>query len=154
MDISERLVSQLNENQMEILMRGVKEAYENRDTDAFLSYFAEDGIWTIPEGSYRGKEAIRQVLSRLDQYVPDRQFRDTGIGIIIKNNVGIWERIEETITADGRKSIVPGVSLFEFNGDKIHHLRVYIDRLTVAQQAAKGWMEKRIINAIINQMES
>lgn len=142
------------EKKIENLIRGVAEAFMSRDMEKFLSFFAEDGVWVVPEGSFRGKEEIERFLTRLDQVVPDRKSRNTGIGIVVKGNVAVWERVEEAVTSDGRRSEVPGVSVFEFSDDKIQQLRVYVDRLSVAKQAARGWLEKRIINAVVSRIET
>jgi predicted Fe-Mo cluster-binding NifX family protein len=48
------------------------------------------------------------------------------------------------------KTIQPAVCIYDFQNGKIVNVRVFQDRLTVAQQATKGiakWMVNMIVNA-------
>ena len=42
---------------------------------------------------------------------------------------------------------------YEFSDGKIKEVRAAFDRLSLAQQAAKGWLPKMLVNFIVKKME-
>ncbi len=143
----------MSEKKIEGLMRGMVEAHVKGDVEKTLSFFAEDGVWVEPEGTFRGKEELKRFLTWSAQTTPDKKIRDAGIGIMVKGNKAVWESVFEGVTPDGRRWEIPVVCVYEFSGEKIQQHRPLYDRLSAARQGAKGWLEKRIINAVVSRME-
>ena len=67
-------------------------------------------------------------------------------------NIGISEHIISA-TMRGMKGQVTEVNIFEFKNDKIQSARGFLDRLAIAKQAAKGPIEKMMVNMLDNSME-
>ena len=67
---------------------------------------------------------------------------------MVKGNKAVWECIFEGVTRDSRKLEIPGVCVYEFSGEKIQQHRAFYDRVSMGKKAAKGWLEKKIINAV------
>jgi len=57
-----------------------------------------------------------------------------------------------SLRGGGKKQRLSGLILFEFRNGKVQQAHEYYDRLLVAQQLANGWLEKKIINAVVNRM--
>jgi hypothetical protein len=47
----------------------------------------------------------------------------------------------------------PGVCIYEIDNGKIKQHTVLYDRLSVAKQAVKGAVSKRVVNSVLNKME-
>jgi len=68
-------------------------------------------------------------------------------------NKALYELIEEPVTPDGRKFEIPAMIVYEVSDDKIQQYKSFYDRLSIAKQAAKRWLEKKTVNSIVNRME-
>jgi len=68
-------------------------------------------------------------------------------------NKALYELVEESVTLDGRKFEIPAMIVYDVSDDKIQQYRSLYDRLSIAKQAAKGWLEKKTVNSIVNRME-
>jgi ketosteroid isomerase-like protein len=53
----------MSEEKMEGLIRGFVEAFAKGDVEKTLSFLAEDAVWVAPEGTFRGKEEVRRLVS-------------------------------------------------------------------------------------------
>jgi hypothetical protein len=56
----------------------------------------------------------------------------------------------EVVTFEGMKYETPGVCIYEIGDGKIKQHTVLYDRLSVAKQAVKGAVSKRVINSVLN----
>lgn len=113
----------------------------------------EDAVWVTAMGRFKGKEEVRRYFAWDVQVTPNAKLRETGVGIVVKGNQAFSEVVEEWVMPDGRKIEIPLLFALEFSNDKIQQARVYYDRLSIAKQAARGWIEKKIMNSIVNSME-
>jgi len=143
----------MSEEKLESIIRDFVEAYAKWDAEKTLSFLTEDAVWVAPEGTFKGKEEIKRLLTWVAQVNRSIKFRDTGIGIIMKGNKAVYEYIIEGVTSEGVKFETPGICMYEFSGEKIQHHRALYDGLSVANQAVKGWFAKTVMNFIINQAE-
>lgn len=148
------------DQRLEEVVRRFENAYANNDVEGALALFAEDGLWAISPGVFKGKERIQQVLdwtARLNTEAAN--VRPAGIGVLVKENIAISETRNEE-SAEGIRYAYPCVSVFEFNADgKIQRLRTYYEKLTLVQSVAnqlpgiKGWLAKKLINSVVAQGE-
>ena len=82
----------------------------------------------------------------------------SGIGLIVKENKAVAEGIDEG-WVEGKKFEMLAITVFEFNHDKIQHIRLFYDRLSVIKQVTMqykgvtGWFAKRLINYIVGRAE-
>jgi len=139
----------MSEKKIESIIRSFVEAVEKRDEEKTLSFLAEDAVWVAPEGTFKGKEEIKRLLTWMAQSARDIKFRDTGIGIMVKGNKAVYEYVIEAVTSEGITFETPGICVYEFSDEKIEQHRVLYDRLSIGKQVAKGWFAKRVVNSLI-----
>ncbi len=144
----------MSEEKIARVVRDFVEAYTRRDVDKVLSFLTEDVVWVQPEGALKGKEEVKHTFTYMTQKTPELRIRDAGIGILVKGNRAVYEWVYEGSTSDGRRfREIPGITVYEFSGEKIQQYREYYDRLSMAKQVAKGWFEKTIVGTIVNRWE-
>jgi len=142
----------VSEQRIEGMMRDFVKAVEEKDVEKALSFLADDADYVTPEGTFKGKGELRRYLTWVIRSGPDQRIIDAGIGVMVKGEKAVYEH-NVVATYKGTKYEVPTVCVYEFKGDKIQHLRTVSDRLTVAKQVAKGWLEKTMVNSFISRME-
>ena len=109
-------------------------------------------IGVNPDGVFKGKEEIKNYLKRVFDTSPDLKIIESGVKIIAEEDRAVYEHILEG-SYEGMKYQILALGICEFKGDKIQHVRTVYDRLTLAQQLAKGKIAKTAVNSIINRME-
>jgi len=143
----------MSERELESFLRDFGKAWVERDVEKMLSFFAEDGVFVSRDGTFKGKEELRRFWTWDVKVNPNVKYRDAGVGIVVKGNKIFHELIVEGVTPDGRKFEIPGMDVYEISDGKIQQKRSFYDGLSIAKQCAKGWLEKTIINAVVNRME-
>jgi ketosteroid isomerase-like protein len=134
------------------IMRNFKDAYNKKDLEESLSFFAEDADWVNPDGVFKGKEKIKSYLKWAFEIIPDHKIIESGVKIIAEEDRAVYEHILEG-SYEGMKYQILALCIYEFKGDKIKHVRSAYDRLSLAKQVAKGPIAKTAVNSIIKQME-
>jgi limonene-1,2-epoxide hydrolase len=148
----------VSEEKIESIVRDFGEAFVKRDVEKMLSFFSEDAVWVSPVGTFKGKEGLRRVLTWDTQIMPTVKSRRSGIGIMVKENKAVTEDISEG-WVEGKKYEILAVTVFEFSGDKIQHIRLFYDKLSIIKQVTMqytgvtGWFAKRLINYIVGRGE-
>jgi len=126
--------------------------------EKMLSFFAEDAVWVSPVGTFEGKEGLRRVLTWDTQIAPTVKAKRSGIGIIVKDNKAVTEDISEG-WYEGKKYEILAITVFEFSDDKIQHIRLFYDKLSIIKQVTMqykgvtGWFAKRLVNYIVGRGE-
>ena len=144
----------MSEEKIVSVIRDFAEAYVKRDVEKMLSFLTDDVVRISPEGTFKGKEEVKRYLTWDAQITPDIKLREAGVGIIVKGNKAAYEWTYEGSTSDGRRwRDIPGITTYEFSGEKIQQYREYYDRLSMGKQVAKGWFEKMIVGTIVNRWE-
>ena len=134
------------------IIRDFLKALEAKDGDKVLSFFAEDGDWTIPEGVFKGKEELKHYLNWMLPLFQGGKITECGNGIITQGNKAYVEFMV-TGTVMGKKVEYLEMAAWEFSDDKIKHVRRVSDRLLICKQAARGWLQKWVVNYIVKQVE-
>ncbi len=140
------------EAKIENIVRDYAKALSDKDIDKALSFCTDDAVWVTPQGTFKGKEELRHYLSWMAQSMPDLLITETGIGVIAHGNKAVYEHTFFG-TFEGMEWEVLAMCAYEFSGDKIQNLRTVFDRLSVAKQAAQGWMAKTAVDSIIENMQ-
>jgi len=143
----------MSEEKLESIIREYGAAYEKMAVEKTLSFFTDDVIWIAPEGTFNGKNEARRDLTWIFQSLNQIKFRDAGVGIMVKGNKAVYQFVTEGVLKDGRKYEAPGACFYEFVGEKIQRHTVMGDRLTLAKQAAKGIVERWVVNNVVNATE-
>jgi hypothetical protein len=87
-----------------------------------------------------------------------RARKRSGIELMVKENKAVAEDMDEGWT-EGKKFEMLVITVFEFNHDKIQHIRLFYDRLFIIKQVAMqykgatGLFAKRLINYIVGRAE-
>lgn len=142
----------MSEEKIESIMRDFVKAFTKRDVEKAVSFFTEDATWTTPEGTFKGKEELKRYLTWLAQSTPDLTVTDSGIGIMVQGNKGVYEHIFAG-TREGVRGEMLVMCVYEFSDEKIQHARSVYDRLSLAKQVSKGWLAKRVVNCVVKRAE-
>jgi ketosteroid isomerase-like protein len=105
------------------LMQAISAAFNSRDVERIVSYFAEDAVFCLARGpepvgrTLRGKAAIRKALSDRFRQIPDMRW--DGQEYILAGNqaVSIWTVRGKG--ADGEDLNYQGCDIYRFRGDRI-----------------------------------
>jgi ketosteroid isomerase-like protein len=141
----------MSEETIKTLMRDALGAIVTGDVDKALTFFAADPTWVTPEGTFQGLQEVRRYLSWMAQ-IPDLTYTETGIGIVVHGDQAAIEHIFEG-TYEGTKCKWLAMCAWEFGDGKVQHLRTVYDRLSILDQAAKGWLEHTIVSSLVNRAE-
>ena len=140
------------EAKIESIMRDYVKALSEKDIDKALSFCTDDAMWVTPLGTFKGKEELRHYLTWMAQSMPDLLITETGIGIVVHGSKAVYEHTLSG-TSQGMRWEVLAMCAYEFSGDKIQNLRTVFDRLSLAKQVAQGWMAKKAVSSIIENMQ-
>jgi ketosteroid isomerase-like protein len=143
----------MSEKNVETLIRNFLDAHMKLDADGTLSFFAENAVWQTSEGVFKGKEEAKRYLTWMYKVNRQMKYKDAGIGLVVKGNKAVYEYMLEGVSYQGMKYETPGVCTYEIDDGKITQHRILMDRLSLAKQAAKGTIQKRVVNSLVNAME-
>jgi len=146
-------VSDTSEKNVETLIRNFHDAYMKLDVDGTLSFFTEDTVWQVPEGMFKGKAEVKRYLTWAFKMNRQVKFKDAGIGLVVNGNKAVYEYMLEAVSYQGMKYETLGICIYEIDDGKIKQHTILHDRLSVAKQAAKGVVQKRVVNSLVNTME-
>jgi ketosteroid isomerase-like protein len=111
------------------LMKDINAAFNSRDVDRILSFFADDATFLMargPEADGRrvsGKAAIGKVLADRFKVITDMRWDHVDQFIAGPRAVTVW--MVTGTGADGEKLNYRGCDLYEFRGDKILNKDTY-----------------------------
>ena len=144
----------IERGKLEVLVRGVVDAFNRKDLEGLLSFFADDAVMVRPEGTFHGKDEIRRFyVWNFVGYLQNTLFEKD---LVVEGNKVVLEFVSEaTIVRSGKKlkQHLPGMVMFEFKDGRVQQVHDYYNKLLGAQQLANGWFEKTIINAVVKRME-
>jgi ketosteroid isomerase-like protein len=110
-------------------MKEINAAFNSRDVDRIMSFFADDATFLMargPEADGRrvhGKAAIRKVLADRFKVITDMRWDHVDAFIAGSRAVTVW--MVTGTGADGEKLNYRGCDLYEFRGDKILNKDTY-----------------------------
>jgi ketosteroid isomerase-like protein len=142
----------MTEEKIASIMRELIKSLETGDVEKTLSFFAEDGVWINPNGTFKGKEELRNYLTISSQSMRDMKVTEIGNKIIVQENKSFYEH-QIAATIEGKRIEGLAMCAYEFTDDKVQEVRTVYDRLLLAKQAAKGWLPQMLVNSIVKQAE-
>ena len=134
------------------IMRDFVKTMETGDVEKTLSFFTDDGVWVNPNGTFKGKDAVRRYFTVLSQSMRDMKVTESGNGIIVQGNKAFFEHVISG-TFRGQRCEALAMCAYEFSGEKIKEIRSVFDRLLMAKQTAKGWLARSLVNFMAKQAE-
>jgi ketosteroid isomerase-like protein len=111
------------------LLLQINEAFNSRDVDRILAFFADDATFLMARGPepcgrrIQGKAAIGRVLADRFKVINDMRWDHIDHFVTGDRAVSVW-----TVTgrgADGERLNYQGCDLYQFRGDKILHKDTY-----------------------------
>lgn len=109
----------------ETLVRDFCAAWERRDVDALLAYFAPDAVYhNMPLEPVRGHAAIRDVLNVF--VPPASKIRFELLAIASRGDLVFTERVDR-FTVGGKEVALPVAGVFEIRAGKVAAWRDYFD---------------------------
>ena len=104
-------------------MRDFARVLAKGDTDKAISFFTEDAVWVTPNGTFSGLEGITKYIKWMKSNIADQTITETGIGVSVKANTGIYEHVISGITK-GKKWDALAICIYEFQDKKITSIRM------------------------------
>jgi limonene-1,2-epoxide hydrolase len=110
-------------------------AFNSRDVDAIMAFFAEDAVYhNMPAQPVKGTAAIRRAI---ESFVSPASRVDWEILRIAQaGNAVLTERVDRFVV-NGKEVVLPVMGTFELAGGKITAWRDYFDLATWQRQAAR-----------------
>jgi len=112
------------------LMKAISAAFNSRDVDRIVAFFAEDGVFCLSRGSepvgrtLKGRAVIRQVLADRFKQIPDMRWENEEYILAGNRAVSIW-----TVRGkggDGEVLNYQGCDIYTFGADdKIVHKNTF-----------------------------
>ena len=100
----------------------------------------------------RGPDDFKQFVIKIRENMPDLHFAIEDL-IAESDKVVSWYTMRGTPKAVGKQVTLEGALLSRIADGKAVEDREITDRLSMAQQGAKGWFQKRMINGIVKQLD-
>jgi uncharacterized protein (TIGR02246 family) len=150
--IERKTAAKMPSEEIANVVRKLNEALSKGDIETLMSFYAEDATLLSPNGKFQGKDAIRHNWTWSLETWRNLTTTETEFGVMaMGSKVAAEHTVEGTV--GGMKVSIPIPCLYEFSGDKIQLHKMTYDRLSLAKQAAKGWLSKRLVGSIEAQME-
>ena len=111
------------------LMKEINAAFNSRDVDRIMAFFAEDCTFLMARGPeavgrrVHGKEAVRRVLADRFKVIPDMRWDHVDSFICGDRAVSVW--MVTGRGSDGERLNYRGCDIYEFRGDKILNKDTY-----------------------------
>jgi ketosteroid isomerase-like protein len=138
---------------LETIVREFEDAYVRKDVERMTSFFADDAAWIGPEGTFTGRDEVRRYLTWYANEDMDLRVSETGIGIAVKGSRAVFQCTIEATMPNGVKWEAPSTSVYEFRGKLIERKTVCYDRLSIAKQVARGFLDRFVVNLVVDRFE-
>src|ERR1700722_378252 len=112
------------------LMKAISAAFNSRDVDRIVSFFAEDGVFCLARGpesvgrTLKGKATIRKALADRFLQIPDMRWENEEYILAGPDRaISIWAG--RGGGEDGEELDYQGCDIYRFQGDKIIHKNTF-----------------------------
>jgi ketosteroid isomerase-like protein len=118
------------------IMKSINEAFNSRDVDRIMEFFAEDCTFLMARGPepagrrVHGKAAVRKVLADRFKVIPDMRWDHIDDFMCGTRAVSVW--MVTGVGKDGEKLNYQGCDIYEFRGDKILNKDTYWKQVETA----------------------
>jgi len=117
------------DNPTPALMKEINAAFNSRDVDRIVAFFADDCTFLMARGPeavgrrVHGKDAVRRVLADRFKVIPDMRWDHVDDFICGNRAVSVWMVTGQG--KDGERLNYRGCDIYEFRGDKILNKDTY-----------------------------
>ena len=112
------------------LMKAISAAFNSRDVDRIVSFFAEDGVFCLARGpesvgrTLSGKAVIRKALADRFAVIPDMRWENEEYILAGDRAISVWTVRGKS--ADGEELNYQGCDIYTFNKEsKIVHKNTF-----------------------------
>jgi ketosteroid isomerase-like protein len=111
------------------LMKAISAAFNSRDVERIVAFFAEDGVFCLARGpesvgrTLAGKAAIRKALADRFVQIPDMRWENEEYILAEDRAISVWTVRGKG--ADGEELNYQGCDIYTFKGDKIVHKNTF-----------------------------
>jgi ketosteroid isomerase-like protein len=135
-----------SEERIRLLAQALDDAVEVGDRQAVMNFFAEDAEIVLFGIKLCGSDEIQRAIDWMFDHLGDIEFQP--ITIMIEGGVFFEEFIWKASTPDGKEIELDAAEVLVYVDDKIKSLRIYADRMVLAQVLAKGLIEKTLLKKL------
>ncbi len=129
------------------LAKDLDDAIERKDVESVVKAFAEDCAIEMFGLTLKGKAGVCRWLDWL--YSKLARVRLTPITIMIKGNVFFEEFLVEAQLKNGDEVAVKQSEVLEYENGKVKNLRLYFDRLELAEAVAKDIFSRALVKRFV-----
>jgi ketosteroid isomerase-like protein len=107
----------------EKLMRAISAAFNSRDVDRIVEFFADDAVFYLARGpepvgrALRGKETIRKALADRFKVIADMRWEHKEYIFAGDSAISVW--VVKGTSSDGEKLNYQGCDIYKFRDGKI-----------------------------------
>jgi len=111
------------------LMKAISAAFNSRDVERIVAFFAEDGVFCLSRGpepvgrTLAGKAAIKKALADRFKVIPDMRWENEEYILAGDRAISVWTVRGKS--ADGEELDYQGCDIYTFKGDKIIHKNTF-----------------------------
>ena len=115
------------------LMKSISAAFNSRDVERIVAFFAEDGVFCLSRGpepvgrTLAGKAAIRKALADRFKVIPDMRWANEEYILAPGDDkdraISVWTVRGKS--ADGEDLNYQGCDIYTFKGDKVVHKNTF-----------------------------
>jgi len=127
--------------------KALDDAIERRNMEEVMSYFCDDCEVEVLGIKLTGKEGLRKAFGWMYKYLPDMAL--IPITIMVDGNTFFEEFIVEAKVKGGKEIQVKQAEVLVYDDYKVKSLRLYFDRLELAEAFVSNPVEQVMVNQII-----
>jgi len=133
-------VSSLTDNENERIAKKIIQAYNDKNLESWLSYFAEDSIVIWPDDVKPSLDELREEFIEIADAIPDRKF--TVDRIVSRGNTVLIELVVSGtqkgelfgMPASNKSFEMPMAQVIDIEKGKVNRYRFYANYQTLLQQ--------------------
>ena len=138
----------MNANRIRALAKSLDDAIENEDIEKVLSFFTEDCETELLGLRLKGRQGLKRALDWMYKHVTSITL--SPITIIIDGSVFFEEFLVRAKTHKGELLEVKQAEVLIYNEDYlVTSLRLYFDRLLLADTVATNIIDRDLLNQVI-----
>ena len=140
--------SKLNTEQIRQYAQALDDAIENHDTEEIVSHFSEDCEIELLGIRLTGKEGLRRAIAWMYQHL--KEIALIPVTIMIEDNTFFEEFIIKTKVKGSEETQVKQAEVLVYDNEyKVRSLRLYFDRLELAEAFNSNIIEDMMIKQLI-----
>ena len=117
----------------------LRDALQARDLDRTMALFADDAVFTAPEGTYRGLARIRDYHAAVFGMTAQLRLEDTGVGMVPFDGGWVHQHVQTAQFRPDTTVRIPTVAIHRINAEgKLVRVDVSYDNWGVLQQFVTG----------------